>query len=313
MTTIFFATDVHGSEVCWKKFINAGKFYDAQVIILGGDMTGKAIVPIIRCGGSEFRAVFLEQEFRLQGEEEEQELERLIRRRGYYPYCAAQEEMEELKANPERVAELFKRQVLETAEQWLAYADKKLEGSGIRCYVAPGNDDMFELDELFCTSKHVQLAEGKVIELDADHEMISCGWSNITPWHCYREEEEDKLLARFQAMIGQVKDVHRSVFNLHAPPYGSSLDDVPELTEDLRPKYGGNSLVPAGSQSVRKVVEEYQPILGLFGHIHEGKGATRIAHVLCINPGSMYEQGQLLGAVVKLDRDRIANYILTTG
>ena len=39
MTKLFFATDVHGSEICWKKFISAGKFYEADVIILGGDIT----------------------------------------------------------------------------------------------------------------------------------------------------------------------------------------------------------------------------------------------------------------------------------
>ena len=75
----------------------------------------------------------------------------------------------------------------------IIYADEKLEGVGIRCYVAPGNDDMFELDDLIRSSKHVQLTEGQVVELDRHHEMISSGWSNFTPWHTYREEEEDKL------------------------------------------------------------------------------------------------------------------------
>jgi Icc-related predicted phosphoesterase len=313
MTTLFFATDVHGSEICWKKFIAAGKFYGADILILGGDMTGKAIVPIIHQGGETYKAVLLEQASLLHGEDQVREMEKQIKSRGYYPYRTTPDEIAELNASPEKVDAIFHAEVLKTAGQWMAYADERLAGTGIRCYVAPGNDDMFELDDLVRTSKHVQLAEGKVIELDAHHEMISCGWCNPTPWHTYREEDEAALRARYDAMIAQLKDPRNSVFNLHAPPYGTTLDDVPELTEDLTPKLGGRSLVPVGSRAVRDVIEEHQPLLGLHGHIHEGKGAIRLGKTLCINPGSMYEQGRLLGAVVNLDRNKVKNYVLTTG
>jgi len=313
LTTLFFATDVHGSDICWKKFISAGKFYGADIIVLGGDMTGKAIVPIIHQGGETYKAVLLEQESLLHGEDEVQAMEKSIKSRGYYPYRTTPDEIAELNANPERVDAIFQAQVLATAEQWMAYADEKLEGTGIRCYVAPGNDDMFELDDLIRTSRHVELAEGRVIELDRHHEMVSCGWSNITPWHTYREEDEDALRARLEAMIVQLRNPRNSVFNFHAPPYGSTLDDVPELTEDLTPKLGGRSLVPVGSHAVRDVIQEYEPLLGLHGHIHEGKGATRLGKTLCINPGSMYEQGRLLGAVINLARNKVKSYILTTG
>lgn len=313
MTTLFFATDVHGSDICWKKFISAGKFYGADILILGGDMTGKAIVPIIHQGGDAYKAVLLEQESMLHGEDQIQDMEKHIKSRGYYPYRTTPDEIQELNADPGRVDQIFHTEVLRTAEQWLAYADEKLEGTDIRCYVAPGNDDMFELDDLIRTAKRVQLAEGRVIELDSHHEMISSGWTNITPWHTYREEEEDELRARFDAMIPQLKDPRNSVFNLHCPPYGSTLDDCPELTEDLTPKLGGRSLVPVGSHAVRDAIKQYQPLLGLHGHIHEGKGAIRIGKTLCINPGSMYEQGRLLGAVVNLARNKVKSYILTTG
>jgi Icc-related predicted phosphoesterase len=152
-----------------------------------------------------------------------------------------------------------------------------------------------------------------VIELDRYHEMISSGWCNPTPWHTYREEDETCLRTRIDAMVAQVRDLRNSVFNLHAPPYGSTLDEVPELTEDLKPKLGGRSLVPVGSRAVHDVIKEHQPLLGLHGHIHEGKGAIRVGKTLCINPGSMYEQGRLLGAVVNLARNKIKNYVLTTG
>ena len=313
MITIFFATDVHGSDICWKKFINAGKFYEADVIILGGDMTGKAIVPIIHQGGDAYKVVLLEQESMLKGQEQVAEMVKKIKSRGYYPYQTTPDEIAELNKNPHRVDEIFAAEVLKTAQQWLDYADEKLEGSGIRCFVSPGNDDMFELDELVRTSKHVQLGEGRVIQLDKDHELISSGWSNITPWRTFREEDEDKLRTRYEAMISQVKDVQNSIFNIHVPPYNSTLDEAPELTEDLRPKHGGRSIVPVGSRACRAAIEEHQPLLGLFGHIHEAKGTARIGRTLCINPGSMYEQGRLLGALVKLERNKVKNYVLTTG
>jgi hypothetical protein len=143
--------------------------------------------------------------------------------------------------------------------------------------------------------------------------MISSGWSNITPWHTFREEEEDKLRLRYEAMISQLKDVKNSVFNFHVPPYGSTLDEAPELTADLRPKYGGRSIIPVGSRAGRAVIEAYQPLLGLFGHIHEARGTTRIGRTLCVNPGSMYEQGRLYGVLIKLAKNKIKNYALTTG
>lgn len=313
MTTIFFATDVHGSDICWKKFVSAGKFYKAQVIILGGDMTGKAIVPIIHQGGETWKAVLLQQDFILHGRAEVDDMAQKITSRGYYPYRTTPDEIAELSAHPDRIDEIFAVEVLKRAGQWLAYADEKLAGTGIRCYVSPGNDDMFELDDLVRTSKEVQLVEGMVVQLDEHHEMISSGWSNETPWHTYREEKEDRLRVRFDVMLAKLKNPQQSIFNLHVPPYGSTLDEAPELTADLKPKDAGRSLIPVGSHAVRKIVEQYQPLLGLFGHVHEGKGAIRLGKTLCINPGSMYEQGRLLGALINLDRDKIKNYILTTG
>ena len=313
MTTIFFSTDVHGSTVCWNKFISAGKFYKANVIILGGDMTGKAIVPIIHQGNNTYRAVLMEHESILHGQDEVNDMMKRIRSRGYYPYLTDPDEIVELQAQPEKINQLFTCEALKTIESWLVYADEKLEGTGINCYVAPGNDDMFEIDDLIRSSRHIRLAEGNVVQLDDHHEMISSGWTNPTPWHTFREETEDKLLVRMEDMIYLVKDVHNCIFNIHVPPFNSSLDSAPEMTADMRPKYAGNSLIPVGSRAVRSVIEKYQPMLGLFGHIHESRGTTRIGRTLCVNPGSIYEQGYLNGALINLSRDKVKNHILTNG
>jgi Icc-related predicted phosphoesterase len=310
---LYFATDVHGSEICWKKFINASKFYETDVLILGGDMTGKAIVPIVAQGGGKYKVTLLDTETLLETKEDVDKMVSTIQDRGYYPYLTTPDEVNEILATSGRSDELFLQEAIKTMQHWMEYADARLEVSGIRCFVCPGNDDMFEIDEVIKQSKHVNLAEGKVIELDEHHEMINAGWSTPTPWNTPREESEDQLRQRIQVMIDKLKNVKNSVFNLHNPPYGSGLDEAPELTKDMRPAYAGRSLVPVGSHAVLELIEKYEPLLTLHGHIHEGKGTRKYKRTLCINPGSMYEQGMLHGAVVELKPNKIGNYILTTG
>ena len=313
MTKLFFATDIHGSDICWSKFLNAGKFYEVDVLILGGDMTGKAVVPFIHQGGKKYSVTLLEQEFPVTTDDELVEMKKRVRSRGYYPYLTTPDEIAELEKDPERVHKIFLAEVLKVVQQWMDLADKKLDGTGMKVYCAPGNDDMDEVDEIVRSSRSVVLVEGQVTPLDAHHEMIASGWSNRTPWDTHREEDEDQLQVRYEAMIARLNDPRNAVFNVHVPPYKSSLDEAPELDKDLRPVLAGQALKPVGSTALRSVIEKYQPLLGLHGHIHEGRGATRIGKTLCINPGSMYEQGALLGAIVSLGKNKIENYVLTTG
>jgi Icc-related predicted phosphoesterase len=251
---LFFATDVHGSEICWKKFINAGKFYEAEVLILGGDMTGKAIVPIIAQGNDKYKVTLLDQESILDGQDRVDEMVRTIQNRGYYPIVTTPDEVNEISTTSGRSDEIFLAQAMETAQRWMEYADEKLAGTDIRCYVCPGNDDMFEIDDVVKASKHVELVEGKLIHLDEHHEMINSGWSNPTPWDTHREEGDDALLERIEAIADQLQNPQTAVFNLHAPPYGSGLDEAPELTEDLHLAHAGQSLISVGSKAVLKVI-----------------------------------------------------------
>lgn len=310
---IFFATDVHGSEICWKKFISAGKFYQVDTLILGGDMTGKAIIPIIAQGGGKYKVTLLEQETILETQEQVDKMVATITNRGYYPYVTTPDEVAEISNTPGRSDQLFVEQVLKTAQRWMEYADAKLAGTGIKAYVCPGNDDIFEIDQVIAQSKSVKMVEGQLIHLDDQHEMISSGWANPTPWDTHREESEDKLRVRFEAVASQVRNPQTAVFNLHPPPYGSGLDEAPELTKDLRPAYAGRSLIAVGSHATLEMIEKYQPLLGLHGHIHEGKGMRKYKRTTCFNAGSMYEQGILLGVVVELKKDKVSNYIMTTG
>lgn len=313
VTKIFFATDIHGSDICWSKFLNAGKFYGVDVLILGGDMTGKAVVPFIHQGGKNYKVTLLEQDFPITNEDELADMLKRVRSRGYYPYLTTPDEIAELEKDPDRVHTIFLAEVLKVVGQWMDLADKKLDGTGMKVYCCPGNDDMDEVDEIVRSSRTVILAEGQVTPLDDHHEMIASGWSNRTPWDTHREEDEDQLKVRYEAMISQLRDPHNAVFNIHVPPYKSGLDEAPELDKDLRPVLAGQLLKPVGSTALRKAIEQTKPLLGLHGHIHEGRGATRIGKTLCINPGSMYEQGTLLGAIIALENNRIENYVLTSG
>ncbi len=311
---IFFATDIHGSDICWKKFLNAGKFYDVPILILGGDMTGKALVPIHPRGDGTYKATLLQQEFILKNEDEVRDMERRVASRGYYPFRTTPEQLAEFEADPAKVDAFFHRQMLNVVERWMALADERLANSGLRCFVCPGNDDSAEIDDVVRHSKTVELAEGKCIDLGDGFSMVSTGWSNITPWKTFREVTEPELASHIEAMIPANADMRKMVFNFHCPPYGSNLDEAPEVDENLNVKEAGRSLIPVGSTAVRDAIMKYQPLLSLHGHIHEGKGTARLGKTLSINAGSLYEQGVLQGVLVDLDpRKGIRSYSLTTG
>jgi Icc-related predicted phosphoesterase len=241
-------------------------------------------------------------------------MERRVGSRGYYPFRTTREQLAEFEADPAKVDAFFHQQIMNVAESWMALADERLAGSGRACYVCPGNDDSEEIDEVIRRSKHVQLAEGRVVSLDHDFSMISSGWSNITPWKTFRELPEPELAARIEGMIPAGLDMNHTIFNFHCPPYNSNLDLAPEIDENLNVIEAGRSLVPVGSTAVRDIILKYQPLLALHGHIHESKGTARLGKTLAINPGSLYEQGVLQGVLIELDRRKgIRSYTLTTG
>jgi uncharacterized protein len=183
----------------------------------------------------------------------------------------------------------------------------------MKCFVCPGNDDMFEIDDVLASSKSITMAEGRILDLDGHYEMLSSGWSNPTPWDTHRECSEEELAEKIEAMASTISDIDRCVFNLHAPPFGSGLDEAPELDENLRPKYAGRSLIPVGSTAVRDAIIKYQPPLALTGHIHEGRGIKRMKKTFVVNPGSSYEQSTLLGAIIEMDKKGVKKYVLTSG
>ncbi|HET7168136.1 MAG TPA: hypothetical protein VFI69_02965 [Candidatus Limnocylindrales bacterium] len=311
---IFFATDIHGSDVCWRKFLNAGAFHKADVLVMGGDMTGKAMVPIVEDGSGSWDLTLQEQPHRLTGEDELQAMEKRISDRGYYPVRMGRDELAEWSSDPAVVDRRFKEVMLASVERWMGIADSKLQGTGIRCIVSPANDDIFEIDPLIDAAEHVELGESNAIALD-EFSLVSTGWANPTPWNTYRELPEDELRARIDSLVAAVPDPRRAIFNFHAPPYGSNLDSAPKLDADLKYVAGGQALIPVGSRAVRDAISDYGPVLSLHGHIHEGRGAVKIGRTLALNPGSTYEDGVLQAAIVDLDpkKGEVKRYLLING
>jgi uncharacterized protein len=310
---IFFATDIHGSDVCWRKFLNAGAFHKADVLVMGGDMTGKAMVPIVARDGR-WELTLQEQQTTLSTAAEVAEMEKRIRDRGYYPVRLSPDELAAWDADPALVDARFRAEMLKNVEDWMAMADERLAGRDVRCVVSPANDDMFEIDPIIEAAERVDLGEANVIPLDG-FTLVSTGWANPTPWKTFRELPEDELRARIDALVATVPDPKRAIFNFHAPPYASNLDAAPKLDANMRYVSGGQALTPVGSTAVRESITAYGPVLSLHGHIHEGKGAVKIGRTLAVNPGSAYEDGVLQAAIVDLDSQKgeVKRYLLING
>src|SRR5437899_12156505 len=199
-------------------------------------------------------------------------------------------------------------------QAWMGCMDTWRGVTGVRVICCVGNDDQFGVDEISESARAVELAEGRVVDIDG-FQMASTGWSNRTPWHTYREEDEPQLKERLARVVAEVSaPAERTIFSFHCPPYRSGLDDAPELTADMMLKDAGRAVKPVGSTAVREAIEEHQPALSAHGHIHEARGNCRIGRTLRINPGSSYEQGDLLGAVIDLDgKKKVKRFLLTSG
>jgi len=278
---LFFATDIHGSDVCWKKFVNAAKFFDCQVLVMGGDMTGKMLVPIVAIGGDRFRARIAGDERIVRGEDVGR-LRKLVADSGYYPYDTTLDEVAALEADRGAVERLFEAKMTETLERWLQIAEDRLAGTDVQVFLGPANDDPPFVDRILARGGRVQNPDGRLIELPAGWSMISCGWSNPTPWDSPREIPEDALLGRIEAEVARLPGTERAIFNIHVPPKDSQLDKAALLNADLSPVMSGGAPVIAGvgSTAVRTAIERHQPPLALHGHIHESRGAVKIGRTL---------------------------------
>jgi Icc-related predicted phosphoesterase len=311
-TRLYYASDIHGTEGLWRKFLNAAAAYRAGVIVMGGDVAGKVVVPLLR-GPEGYELELFGRRELLRGEEQLHDAERRVRSNGMYPHRMSPAEALRVAALPEEQRERWFAQVMmETFERWLELADERLEGSAVRCFLMPGNDDPPGIDAAVQRARRVEACDERIVEFDG-YEMISLGYSNLTPFHSPRELDEDELYRRVERLADRLRAPGRAIFNLHVPPYDSTLDTAAELDEDLRMVTIGSEpkLIPVGSTAVRALIERYQPLLALHGHVHESPGAMRIGRTLCVNPGSAYHTGRIAGCLITLKGEHARHQFVT--
>src|SRR3990172_346243 len=194
-TRLFFATDLHGSERSFRKFINAGKFYDANVIVMGGDIQGKLMIPIIKESNGRYRATLQGRVEQITTSEELDGLRARLDTLGFYYKIMEEDEFRLLSADPKAVDKLFHEEARQKLSRWVDLAEERLNGTGIKCFVTGGNDDEWDvLSAIKREGTHSLIAcENEMVMVDGDHSMISIGISTPTPWNKPREVSEEEL------------------------------------------------------------------------------------------------------------------------
>jgi uncharacterized protein len=312
---LFFATDIHGSTRCFRKFINAAAFYEAQLLIMGGDMCGKAMVPVVKNGAGSYKVTLAGSTTAVE-QDGLAALSETLTDQGYYPYVTDPDELTWLRQDGEAASKLFSRLMIERAEEWIALAEARLKNTGVRCYLSPGNDDEFAIDGILDAAPDpIVNPEGRVVELGSGWTMLSLGFSNRTPWATPREVDDPELGVMIDGLAASLDDPGHCIFNLHLPPADTTIDQAPKLDASLKPVVAGGQMlwISAGSQAVRQALLKYKPPLSLHGHIHESRGAVHVGKTLCINPGSEYGEGIVRGALVVIDRKGVRSHLLTSG
>jgi len=299
-TKILFATDVHGGETFFGKILSVAKSFKVNILMISGDLTGKAIVPIVKGDDGRYFTNFFGVSYNVR-EDELAELENKIRKVGYYFFTCNFKEYEDFKAEPKKVEELFRKVIEDTLKNWTEKIEQILPAD-MRVIMNPGNDDDFAVDEVLKNSKRLEYTLERTVDLDDLHQMVSCEWVNPTPWNSPRECSEPELERRLRAEMGRVSNMSNLVCDFHTPPYNTTLDLAPKLNKNMQPKLmlGQPQYDHVGSKSVRKIFQEYQPLLGLHGHIHESASKCKIGRTICINPGSEYNEGIMHGYVITL-------------
>jgi uncharacterized protein len=307
---IFFVTDIHGSNTCYRKYLNALKAYGVDVGILLGDLTGKVLVPLIEKAGGGWETTLMGQYTEISTQDELDKLKKTIELMGYYWVHQTMDEYKVCKAEPKKIDQLFKELVLQRMKEWMALADERLKGTPYKVYMAPGNDDYFEIDKIIEDSSAIVNCNNKNVML-GEHEMVTFCYANPTPWNTPREKPDEELEPMLEQLVGMVKDKSNAIFNFHAPPYGFALDLAPELDENLT--QAADRKIHVGSKAVAKMIEKYQPLIGLHGHIHESRGVQKIRKTTIFNPGSEYSEGILKGVVIVLEKGKVKDYVFTNG
>lgn len=307
-TRLYVVSDFHASDPAWRKLLNAVRLnvYKADAVLYAGDLTGKAMVPIV-AAGDRYEATLLGQRRVARNEDELAALERDVASLGYYAFRTTKEEVDALGGDKAKLDALFSTEIRNRVRQWLDLAAERLDGSGVPLVLIPGNDDPYDIDEALATSQYCVNADGAVVDIPGDLQVIGLGKSSPTPWQTPREVSEHAFREEIYSLADQAADPRRTIFLIHCPPYGSGLDTAPVLDENLRLQASAGDLMrgPVGSTGVLEAVQQVRPLLSLHGHIHESAGEKKIGPTLCVNPGSEAGSGVVRGYLIDVSSDGI--------
>jgi uncharacterized protein len=315
MTRILYASDFHGSEAFYRKFLSAAMQYQANVMIVGGDVTGKAMIPVVHQGNGHYQGYLFGRKEEPSTREGLEKLTQTISNVGFYPIVLEKDEADDLEQHPEKMGTRFEHEMCTRIQAWLSLYEEKLGGKGIQLFFMPGNDDLHSIDTIIEQFPHVHNPDAKRFWIDDEHELVGISNSNMTPWKCVRDVEEDVLENKLNDLAALLDHPQTAVAALHVPPYDSGIDVCPQLDKDLKIMTSGGQVLmkPVGSTAVRKFIEKVQPLLTLHGHIHEAPGHVRIGRTLAINAGSEYAEGILKAAIVNIEKDKVKGHILISG
>jgi len=315
---LFLAADLHGSELVFRKFLSTADFYEADALLIAGDITAKTIAPIIQDRAGKYRTKFSGKIWDGLSETELKPIEQAIADSGQYPARLSEDEYDAIRTEPGRIDALFTQMMISQMQRWVDMAEKHLAPRGIPMFWIGGNDDKPEALAQIRSTSHVRYIDESVVRFDDDHEILGFGWTNPSPWNTPRELTEDKIAPRLNQLLKQVRDPEHAIYMMHAPPYGTGLDIAPKLDSSFDPprpvtQGGQEILIPVGVTSFRDAIKETQPLLTLHGHIHETRNSAKIGRTLAIDPGSEYSAGSLRGAIINLEPKRVLSFQFTTG
>jgi Icc-related predicted phosphoesterase len=308
------AADFHGSTAAWRKFMAAAKQHDAQHAIVSGDLTGKAIVPIIRSNGH-YEGHLFGNRVVAETEAELAAFQARIENVGFYDHVSDLDEARALEADADALHRLFVDKMNDRLERWLEFASEYLAPLGIPLWVIPGNDDDQSVDPILNAAQYARNVDHQVVEIDEHHELVSMGDTSMTPWECPRDYPEEHMVTAVRDLVEQIKRPAGAIFNFHCPPFNTKIDQAPSLKENLEIEFEAGQVImtSAGSPAIRRAVEEVQPLLSLHGHIHEARGVQKLGRTVALNPGSEYAEGIMKAAIVNLEPERVKGYMLISG
>ena len=161
---LYYASDVHGWDQCWRKFLGAGRFYQVNALLMGGDLTGKAVVP----DPARRRWLVLHRVPRR--DPQRQRRGGPVRAHGGDPPQRhvpvgrdRRRDRTPARADPAARAELLERVMLDELRRWVVLADERMPPLGIEVFAMAGNDDPWSCDSVLESAEHLVSCDLRVV------------------------------------------------------------------------------------------------------------------------------------------------------